>query len=143
VTLVDTTLWIAWLRESSQTVVSAVDHLLDEGEAAICPVILQEILQGATDPASFRSLHTRFSRLPMLMPDNAVELHVASAELYARCRWIGVTPRSPHDCVIAATAVWANITLLHDDADFDSLAKAEPRLRSKRLSRSHAEPRSR
>lgn len=132
-TLVDTTLWIEWLRETSQTVVSTVDHLLDEGAAVICPVILQEILQGASDPASFRSLRARFSQLPMLMPDDAVELHVASADLYARCRWHGLTPRSPHDCIIATTAIWANITLLHDDADFDRLAEIENRLTSRRL----------
>jgi predicted nucleic acid-binding protein len=41
----------------------------------------------------------------------------------------GVTPRSPPDCLIAATAVDKRIPLLHDDRDFEHLAQVEPKLK--------------
>jgi hypothetical protein len=41
----------------------------------------------------------------------------------------GVTPRSRHDCLIAATAVDKRIPLLHDDRDFEHLAQVEPKLK--------------
>jgi predicted nucleic acid-binding protein len=60
---------------------------------------------------------------------NSLKLHVAAGRLYARARWQGVPPRSPHDCLIAATAVDAHLPLLHDDRDFEHLALVEPKLR--------------
>lgn len=45
----------------------------------------------------------------------------------ACARWSGLTPRSPHDCLIAA-AVAADVPLLHDDRDFEVLARVERRL---------------
>ncbi len=45
----------------------------------------------------------------------------------ARARRRGVTPRSSHDCLIAAIAVAERVPLLHDDEDFVRLARVEPR----------------
>jgi predicted nucleic acid-binding protein len=50
------------------------------------------------------ALQRYFMTLPLLGADRAVALHVAAAELYARARRQAVTPRSPHDCLVAATA---------------------------------------
>ncbi|HEX4159787.1 MAG TPA: PIN domain-containing protein [Rhizomicrobium sp.] len=58
-----------------------------------------------------------------------MELQVAAANLYAHAGWQAVTPRSPHDCLIAATALFADIPLLHDDCDFERLAGVEPKLK--------------
>lgn len=128
-TLVDTTIWIDWLRAKDTAPARALAALLDEGEAALCPVILQELLQGAASPTALRTLKGRFSALPMLAPLPPIEQHALAGELYARARWSGLTPRSPHDCLIAATAVAADVPLLHDDRDFEVLARVERRLR--------------
>lgn len=128
-TLVDTTIWIDWLRAKDTAPARALAALLHEGEAALCPVILQELLQGAASPAALRTLKGRFSALPMLVPLPPIEQHALAGELYARARWSGLTPRSPHDCLIAATAVAADVPLLHDDRDFEVLARVERRLR--------------
>lgn len=128
-TLVDTTIWIDWLRAKDTAPARALAALLDEGEAALCPVIPQELLQGAVNPAALRTLNGHFSALPMLAPLPPIEQHALAGELYARARWSGLTPRSPHDCLIAATAVAADVPLLHDDRDFEVLARVERRLR--------------
>lgn len=126
--LVDTTVWIDWLRATESAETRRLATLLDDGEAALSPVILQELLQGASSPQSLRTLQRRFAELPMLVPQSGVEMHAQAGALYARCRWQGVTPRSPHDCLIATLAIEHGVALLHDDRDFELIASFEPRL---------------
>ena len=124
--LVDTSIWIQWLRgrETPQTLM--LNILLDEADAWLAPVILQELLQGARNEANARRLRAEFADQAMLMP--SVQTHLAAGELYARCRWRGITIRSPHDCLIAALAIERGTMLLQDDGDFDRIASVEPSL---------------
>ncbi len=126
--LVDSTVWIDLLRDCETVPVGRLRKLLDAGEATVAPVIVQELLQGAADAAGFAKLHKYFKGIPLSGAQNSLELHVSAGRLYARARWQGVTPRSPHDCLIAVTAVHARIPLLHDDRDFEHLAVVEPKL---------------
>lgn len=126
-TLVDTTVWIDWLRGSSTRSTCLLDSLLEEGDALLAPLILQEILQGARSEAALKTLQRQFMALPMLRPD--VATHAAAGALYARCRWQGITPRSPHDCLIAQLAIENDLPLLHADRDFEALARVNPKLR--------------
>lgn len=98
-----------------------------EEETCIAPVILQEILQGARSEADLSLLRERFSALPVL--DNSAGTYALAGTLYARCRWAGVTPRSPHDCLIAQTAIEHDVPLLQDDRDFALIAAVAPELR--------------
>lgn len=130
--LVDSTVWIDWLRNRSSPATTRLDALLDEGEAVIAPVILQEILQGAASPQALRTLRRRFGALPFLEPGQGGGTHAEAGALYARCRWAGITPRSPHDCLIARLAVENAVPLLHDDRDFEHIAEVEQRLHQSR-----------
>ena len=117
------------LRNRETMPVARLRKLLELGEAAASPVIAQEVLQGATNPQSFSKLRKYFMGIPLLGVHRMVELHIAAAELYARARWRAITPRSPHDCLIAVTAIEEGVPLLHDDSDFEHLATVEPRLK--------------
>lgn len=108
---------------------SRLRRLVELGEAAAAPVIVQEILQGTTNRTAFEKLRTYFTGIPLVGINRAVERHVAAADLYARARWRAITPRSPNDCLIAVTAIEEAIPLLHDDRDFEQLAAVEPRLK--------------
>lgn len=130
--LVDSTVWIDWLRGRPSAASRLLDRLLDDGEAVIAPVILQEILQGAASPQALRTLRRRFAALPMLEPEDGRATHAEAGALYARCRWAGITPRSPHDCLIAQLAVEHRVALLHDDRDFERIAEVEHRLQQAR-----------
>lgn len=130
--LVDTTVWIDWLRGRSSPATARLDRLLDDGDAALAPVILQELLQGAASPQALRTLQRRFGGLPLLEPQPGAQTYAEAGTLYARCRWAGVTPRSPHDCLIAVTAIEHGVALLHDDRDFEQIAGVEPRLLQRR-----------
>lgn len=127
--LVDSTVWIDLLRNRETIPVARLRRLIDVGEAAAAPVVVQEILQGAANPASFGKLRKYFTGIPLLGGGHIVDLHVAAAELYARARWRAITPRSPHDCLIAVTAIGEDVQLLHDDRDYEHLAEVEPRLK--------------
>jgi hypothetical protein len=94
--LVDTTVWIELLHD--RPLANTLRQLLEDGEAAIAPVVLQEILAGARNPKALTTLRRRFSALPMLMPSPGT--YAEAGALYARCRWRGITPRSPHDCLL-------------------------------------------
>lgn len=124
--LVDSSVWIDWLRGLGSKAATRLSALLDEGEAALAPVVLQELLQGAASPSALKTLRRRFMALPILQPHDNVTLHAEAGLLYARCRWAGITPRSPHDCLIAVLAIEHGVALLHDDRDFELIAQVEP-----------------
>ncbi|MFM2118907.1 MAG: hypothetical protein RL722_375 [Pseudomonadota bacterium] len=126
--LVDTTVWIDLLRGRATPTVARLRALLASGEAQIAPVIVQELLQGASDERSLDTLTRRFTVLPMLEPRADGATHAEAGRLYARCRWAGLTIRSPHDCLIAQTAIEQGVGLLHDDRDFEFIAGIEPLL---------------
>jgi len=129
VVLVDSTVWIDLLRRRETAEVSVLRELLTSDEAALSPLIYQEVLQGAASAGHFVRLRSYFSTLPILGSAAPIRLHEAAAELYARCRWSGITPRNGFDCVIAQTAIDHGVTLLAHDRDFDAIAQVEPRLR--------------
>lgn len=125
-TLVDTSVWIDWLRKGNRPSTMLLDRLIDEGNIVLAAVALQELLQGARGAEQLAELRTHFNGLPVFLPSRRT--YEDAGALYARCRWAGITPRSPHDCLIAQTAVEYNVPLLHDDRDFELLATVEPKL---------------
>ena len=92
-------------------------------------VVYQEVLQGAADPGHFMRLQTQLDQVPAFLPADMRETARQAALLYARCRWKGITLRSPNDCLIAACAIEAGEPLLHADRDFEHIATVDPRLR--------------
>lgn len=129
VILVDSTVWIDLLRGRVSLQTARLRKLLERGEAAAAPVIVQEVLQGAVDQAAFAKLRDYFTAIPLAGTNRIVELYAAAAELYARARWRAITSRSSHDCLIAVIAMEAGMALLHDDRDFERLGNVEPKLK--------------
>ncbi|MEY2341889.1 PIN domain-containing protein [Acidithiobacillus sp. IBUN Pt1247-S3] len=124
--LVDSSVWIDWLRAGNHPATLQLDRLIDEDEVVLSPVTEQEILMGARGAAQLAKLRSYFGAIPVLMPTRSTFSDAGA--LYARCRWAGVTPRSPHDCLIAQSAVEHKIPLLTNDRDFAQIAKIEERL---------------
>lgn len=128
--LVDTSVWIGWLRGNATTATDALERILADGlPFAITGVIYQEILQGADSQASFERLAEYFGTQRFQQPGDPVETHAQAAALYRRCREQGVTVRSTIDCLIAQLALEHELVLLHDDRDFERMQQVEPALR--------------
>lgn len=121
--VVDTSAWVEFLRGTDSTVCDAVESLLD-GDIAITDAISMEVLAGARDEShlgDLRRLLARASVLPTTPAD-----YDRAAGLYRVCRRNGGTVRRLLDCLIAAVTIEAGGALLHDDTDFDVLARHTP-----------------
>jgi predicted nucleic acid-binding protein len=127
--LVDSSVWIAYLRGDDLVEVALLTEALEQGEPVwLTATILQEVLQGADSSDRFTRWDRVLGELPLVNSPDAREAARSAAHLNARCRWAGVTPRSANDCLIATHAIFANMPLLHRDRDFGLIAGVEPKL---------------
>ncbi|HVX17877.1 MAG TPA: PIN domain nuclease [Acidimicrobiales bacterium] len=118
--LIDTSAWIEFLRDTGSPVCQRVDQLL--GESIACTdTVRMEVLAGARDEGQLQQLTRLLARAEMLATE---PVHYdAAAQMYRTCRHNGETPRKLIDCLIAAVAVANGAPVLHQDADFDTLAR--------------------
>ena len=127
--LVDSSVWIAYLRGDDLAEVALLTEALEQGEPVwFTATILQEVLQGADSPDRFTRWDRVLGELPLVSSPDTREAARSAAHLFARCRWAGVTPRSANDCLIATHAIHAGMPLLHRDRDFGLIAGVEPKL---------------
>jgi len=121
--------WIEMLRGTGSSIDPRLQQAMRPDESLLMPeVVYREVLQGAANPQQFVRLQNRLDPVAPFDPEDAMELARAAALLYARCRWQGVTLRSPNDCLIAACAIESGEPLLHADRDFLTLARIDQRL---------------
>lgn len=120
--LVDTTVWIDFFRSKKALHVLALESIIERRETlCLCGVILTEVLQGIRHDREFRSVFGFFGNLVILpMGDQSF---INAANLYRSLRAKGVTIRKTVDCMIAAVAIENNVSLLHNDRDFDLIAE--------------------
>jgi hypothetical protein len=133
VLLVDTSAWIDHLRGSDTAVARQLRQLLRDrvSDLATTEPVVMELLAGARDEAALRSLETLTNGLVQL-PVNAHRDYHDAAALHRAGRRRGRTVRKLVDCLIAAVALRNQATLVHNDADFDTIAEIAP-LRTHRL----------
>ena len=119
-TLVDTSAWVEFLRDTGSPVCRRVDELLG-ADIAICHPILMEVLAGARDERHLTDLRRLLARASIIatLPTD----YEQAAALYRASRRAGETVRKLIDCLIAALAIRVDIPVLHADADFDVLAR--------------------
>ena len=118
--LVDSSAWIEFLRNTGSTVCMLVDELL-VGDIAICDAVRMEVLAGARDESHLNQLRRLLARATVLQTGSTD--YDEAAALYRRCRQQGETVRKLIDCLIASAAIRAGAQVLHNDADFDVLAR--------------------
>jgi hypothetical protein len=120
--LVDTSVWIGFFNGQDHPNVDFLDQLIrDDVPAFLCPLIVQEILQGIRMDADFKKVRDSLLAFPILEWD-PVEAAIAAAELYRDLRKKGITVRKSNDCLIAAFARQADLPVLHIDRDFSKIA---------------------
>ena len=120
--LVDTTVWIDFFADRPAPHVAKLRELIENDEdLCLCGVILAETLQGIRSDAEYRRTKDRLDSLICFPMHQATFLRAAS--LYRSLRKKGITVRKPVDCMIAAVAIEYDLRLLHNDRDFDNIAK--------------------
>jgi len=119
-TFIDTSAWVAFLRDDNTAVADAVSDALDH-EALTCDSVRMEVLAGARNEVHLARLRALLSRAS-LVATTSVDYERA-ALLYRTCRSGGATVRKMIDCLIAAVALRSGAELLHVDRDFTALAQ--------------------
>ena len=121
--LVDTSVWIDAFNGRKNRHTELLNKLIDGNvPLVLCPVIVQEILQGIKDDSDFYEVRDNLSGFELLAIDPA-EAAFGAASLYRSIRKHGVTIRKSNDCLIAFYAISCNATLLHNDEDFNRIAQ--------------------
>lgn len=120
--IADTSVWVDFLRGTPAAHCNRMASLLEEQTLALCDRVLQEVLQGVRGERDFRRVSARLLALPCFNLGGHV-LALAAARNYRRMRRLGVTPRSATDVLIATFCVEEGHELLHNDRDFDFMAK--------------------
>lgn len=121
--LVDTSVWIDYLKGSPTKSVEKLQGILDaELPFGITSQIYQEVLQGSDSDVSFARLDAYLRSQRFYHPQDPIATYAEAARIYYRCRRAGVTIRSTADCLIAQIAIDNGLVLLHSDRDFDQMA---------------------
>ncbi|MCX8085814.1 MAG: PIN domain-containing protein [Rhodocyclaceae bacterium] len=130
--LVDTSVWIDYLRGRAGPHVDFLDSLLAHPLAVgLSEVIYLEILQGARDVEAFERLRRYFSSQRFYGFADSRQSYEAAARLFLDCRRQGITVRSTLDCLIAQCALENALVLLHNDRYYLALGQCAPALRQK------------
>lgn len=128
--LVDTSVLIGYLKGQNDSKTLLFKEILARKiPFGISAYTYQEVLQGAKDEAELQTLKDYLCTQPIYYLEQNAKTYENAALIYFNLRRQGITPRSTVDILIALTAVENNLSLLHNDRDFDTMAEHIPGLR--------------
>ena len=123
--LVDTSILVNYFKGKETPKTHVFDVILQQGISyGISPYTYQELLQGARDDAEFKLLKEYLDTQTLYFLPPTLMMFERAARLYFDLRRKGITPRGTIDVFIALTAIHYDLSLLHDDQDFDFMASA-------------------
>ncbi len=117
--IVDTTVWIDYLRGDDNPETVWLDHELKRQRLGLTDLILCEVLQGIRDEDEFTRVQSDLLKFEIFETGGST-LAIAAAQNYRMLRRRGVTIRKTIDCLISTFCLLAEHQLLHRDHDFDS-----------------------
>ncbi len=120
--VVDTSIWVDYLKKKAVAETILINSFIDKNELVTLPIILQEVLQGIKEDTIFNTVKAAFLSFKKVEYNN-METALNAALLYKFLRSKGATIRKPNDCLIACICIENNFQLLHNDRDFDNIAK--------------------
>lgn len=126
-TVVDSSVLIDFLRKKDTAGSVKLRQMIHDKEPYSVPVVCcLEILQGARTDGEWDSLIEHFSRQTLLSSQDQWQTSRDAARIFFDCRRRGITIRSSIDCMIAQLVLDADGSLLHNDEDFEHIAKVRP-----------------
>lgn len=121
--LIDTSVFIDKLRKNQNAKTALLDNIIaNDVPFGLSLFTYHEILQGAKSENEFVKLEKYFSTQNIIALPNNAQTYTQSAKLYFDLRRQGITVRNTVDVMIAYTAIYKKIPLLHNDKDFDFIA---------------------
>jgi hypothetical protein len=120
--IVDTTVWIDYLRGTENPETRWLDRQLQRQRLGLTDLILCEVLQGIRDQSAFARVRADLLKF-QVFPTGGSGLAIAAAQNYRELRQRGYTVHKTIDCLIATFCMQARHELLHRDHDFDCFEK--------------------
>jgi predicted nucleic acid-binding protein len=123
--LVDTSVWIDFLRGTpSPKVALLVSLIVQREDICCCGFVLTEVLQGIKSEKEYLETKRVFDGLIYLESERSTfEL---GATVYRELRKRGSTIRNAIDCLIGATVIQHGIHLLENDRDYELIDQHYP-----------------
>jgi hypothetical protein len=118
VIIIDTTVWIDYLRGVQNPETQWLNSEMGRRRLALTDIILCEVLQGILDDHSFNRVQ-RDLRQFEIFATGGTELAWTAAQNFRMLRRRGHTVRKTVDCWIATYCIIEGHSLLHRDRDFD------------------------
>jgi predicted nucleic acid-binding protein len=122
VVIVDTTVWIDYLRGAENPETVWLDRELTHQRFGLTDLILCEVLQGVRDRSAFLQVRDELLNFHVFSTGGQ-ELAIAAAGNYRTLRERGHTVRKTIDCLIATFCLEGNHELLHRDRDYNTFEK--------------------
>jgi len=124
VVLVDTSVLIDYLGAAENSATKAFQSILDRGiPYGITSFTYMEILQGVRTEREFEQVKHYLDTQKFYGFQDEKASFAEAARIYFLCRKKGITISSTIDCLIARAAIENDVFLLHNDKDFDNIAK--------------------
>uniref|UniRef100_UPI00405787BF type II toxin-antitoxin system VapC family toxin n=1 Tax=Candidatus Electronema sp. TaxID=2698783 RepID=UPI00405787BF len=120
--LVDSSVWIDYFNGKITWQTEVLDQMLQQAPVCIGDLIVAEVLQGFRSDSEFRKAREIMELLPCKQMGGC-GFAVKAAENYRTLRKKGVTVRKTIDVIIGTFCIIENITLLHDDKDFEPMVE--------------------
>ena len=121
--LIDTSAFIEFLNRTGSREDKIIEKLIaDDDEIAIPDISLTEILQGIRDDREYAEVKMSLLTIPILSL-KSTDSYIAAADLYRKCRKMGATVRNTVDLLVAQITIEQKATLLHNNRDFDAIAR--------------------
>lgn len=121
-TVVDSSVWIAYFNGAVTRETDLLDEILGAEPIVIGDLILAEVLQGFRSDREALAARTAFQAL-LFQPMVGQDVALASAHNYRILRSLGVTVRGTMDMLIATFCMENGYRLLHADRDFATIAE--------------------
>ncbi|MEX2555790.1 MAG: PIN domain nuclease [Actinomycetota bacterium] len=122
----DSSAWIEHLRGTDHPAGRALERLFARDvQVAVTEIVVMELLAGAEPGPPRGVLRERLVNLPMLTLAGLADFE-AAAYIFQSCRRAGETLRGMTDCLVAVPAIRAGAEILHNDRDFDMIARHSP-----------------
>ena len=124
--LIDSSVWIDWLRGTVTDAVRFAQQRQGSEERALTHMVYPQVLQGIRLDSQFILTRDLLGAQTLLAPLHATQTYEAAAQLYRSACKLGLTIRKSTDCLIAAIAIEHDALLVHNDRDFLPLAQLAP-----------------
>ena len=120
--LVDSSVWIALLRNQVTPQVATLLTVRDPMNLLVADLVLTEVLQGARSNRHAAEIERELAAFSHIAVSSPAMAPVA-AHLYRQLRERGITIRTTVDLIIATYCIVHGHHLLHQDRDFDPFAE--------------------